>query len=246
MKFSACFIAVLLLFGGMNCQQNPQEETLLIAVAANFRAPLESILDAAGISADVVSGASGKLATQIENGAPFHLFFSADTVYPQRLFEKGLGEKPQNYAVGKLAFWTKGGENVKLNSFELRAEAHVAIPNPAIAPYGAAAKKALSRLGKWEMWEPQIIYGESVGQTAFYMKTGAADAGINALSVFRESDWVNQAEYLVLPDSLCDGIAQSYLVLDKGRNLADVKGVIEALRSQKGKEILKNFGYSLP
>src|SRR6185312_10944185 len=147
-------------------------EQMLVAVAANFIPPFRELAiefeKCSGHQLKVAGGSSGNFYTQIKNGAPFDVFFSADNERPKKLEEEGLGVKDTRftYAIGRIVLWSanadliKGEETVRSKKFK-----RLAIANPKTAPYGVAAMQALQKLELWDSLQPQIVMGESIGQT---------------------------------------------------------------------------------
>jgi molybdate transport system substrate-binding protein len=172
--------------------------SLAVAAAASLRPPLEALRQAfeaerPGVRVAVSYGASGAFLAQIEAGAPFDLFFSADVDYPRRAVAAGLArpEKPAVFAVGRLCLWLPAGAPPDLRDRGLSALAdprlrRIAIANPAVAPYGRAAEAALRAAGLLEAVRPKLVMGQSVSQAAGFAAGGAADAALLPLSLARE------------------------------------------------------------
>ena len=164
-------------------------EQALVAVAANFVPPFREVAmefeKATGHTVQVASGSSGTFYTQIKNGAPFDVFFSADNERPKILEEEGLGVKGSRftYAIGRLVLWSSDPDLVK-GEDTLRSEKfkHLAIANPKTAPYGVAAMQAMQKLGVWGAVQPRLVIGENLGQTIGFIESGNAELGFLALS----------------------------------------------------------------
>jgi molybdate transport system substrate-binding protein len=120
------------------------------------------------------------LRQQIENGAPFDVFLSANETYVRDLLAAGLVTDPTNYATGRIALWSPNGSVASLEDLKKTAVIHLAIPNPQHAPYGVAAKQALEARGLWEAVEPKIVYGENVRQALQFAESGNVDAVITS------------------------------------------------------------------
>ena len=143
---------------------------------------------AVGAKVSLVLGSSGNLATQIEHGAPADVFFSADEAFVDRLASRGavIAETRTAYAQGRIVLATAKSFGPKLSDLQALADArirHVAIANPLHAPYGKAAEEALRKVGIWEAVKPKLVYSENIRHTLQFIQTGAAEAGIVALSV---------------------------------------------------------------
>ncbi|MEM6346675.1 MAG: molybdate ABC transporter substrate-binding protein [Bacteroidota bacterium] len=173
--------AVLLLL--VACQ--PATEGIKVAVAANLLLPLEEIVASYEQKHTekvlLIPGASGSLMTQIENGAPFDLFISANERFAKHLHQKErLASNPKNLIQGRLLLWRKADlPNLALDN-ELDAGVKVAIADPELAPYGAAAKEYLIEQGLWEAIQPNLVVGKSVGQVNQYLRAAVVDYAFTA------------------------------------------------------------------
>ena len=183
-------------------------------------------------------GPSGSLARQISSGAPYDVFLSADQARVKDLIASGdlLPDSAVNYAQGRLALWSKDGKFHSLT--DLVAATHISIANPAIAPYGLAAKQALEKSGLWEKVAPKIVYGESVRQALEYAESGNADAALTAWSL------VVQARGVLLPATLHDPIRQSGGVVKGTQNPAAARAFLRFLVSPEGQRLLERNGFS--
>ena len=178
--------------------------SLTIATAANMQFAMQELADRfsadTGIACNLTVGSSGKLTAQISEGAPFDLFVSADMKYPQTLYEGGLGvSPPRAYAYGSLVIWTLS-ETLEpdLGSLTQNVVQHIAIANPETAPYGKAARQALEHYGLYRAVQPKLVYGESIAQTNQFVISGAAEAGITALSAVRSPQMQGMGYWKVL------------------------------------------------
>lgn len=215
---------------------------LLIAAAADL-APLERDLAQAyekktGFRVRFTFGSSGMLARQIENGAPYDVYLSANSSYVKDLAESGhLDSKSVRvYAFGRLGlFGVK--ELRELASPKIR---QVSIPNPKHAPYGVAAEEALRRAGLLTEVQPKIVYGENVRQTYEYARTGNADAAITAWTLVKDAGGV------LLPETTHEPIAQSGGVVKSSRQAAAARAFLDFLVSAEGRAILTRYGLTPP
>ncbi len=217
-----------------------QSQPLRIAVASNFAVPLARLIDQyqqaspAGADISVSIGSTGKLYAQITRGAPFDLFFAADTERPQRLVRAGLTAGPEKiYTVGRLALYhpkskTAGGLETQLNN-----SPRIAMANPKLAPYGLAAQQTLQALN----WQPApsnlILTLENVGQTWASVASGNAAAGFVSLSQLQQQGAAASA-FTLVPTSLHDPIAQAAVVLQSSHALAEAKAFLAFVRQQSG------------
>jgi molybdate transport system substrate-binding protein len=219
---------------------------LLVAAAADLarmEAPLNQMFKRiAGQNLRFVFGSSGLLTRQIENGAPYDVFLSANQQFVKDLAGSGRiqPDSVRVYAVGRLALYSRDGKFK--NPKELAAEGvrHIAIANPAHAPYGVAAHQALERLGLWTRLEPKIVYGENIRQTLQYAESGNADAAITAWSLVFDRGGI------LLPVELHDPIRQAGGVLTSSSQRDLARRFLDMLASQDGISLLERFGLFRP
>lgn len=223
-------------------------ETVTVAVASNFLVTardIEAVFEAeTGHEVELVHGSTGKLFAQVRSGAPFDVFLSADQARPARLAEVGLVVDIKPYAVGRLALVHGAGvAPTDLDTILARADLRFAIADPAVAPYGLAARDVLrDRLG--EGWDANVVLGESVGQAFAFVATGNADAGLVALSQPRTYDgeiWV-----LPIPASAHASILQDAALLTRAADNAAAQAFYEFLGTDFVGFILQDAGYALP
>ncbi len=228
-----------------------------VAAAADLQFALDDVFRAAarsiaGIRPVVIYGSSGSIHAQIENGAPFDLFLSADADYPRRLAAKGLADGPVFlYAVGRLAVWVPSESRLDVGALGLRAlldpsVRKVAIANPRHAPYGRAAEAAMRRLGVWSGVQEKLVLGESVAQAAQFAKSGAADAGILALSLVLSPRMRESGRWAEVAPDAYPRMDQGGIVLRNARDLVGARALRDALLSPRGREVLVSRGFSLP
>lgn len=238
-------LIVILPFVGM-------AQKLRIAVAANaqFVAKILALefKQQTGINAELIISSSGKLTTQIEQGAPFNMFLSADMKYPQELFAKKLTvAKPEVYAYGALVIWSKKEINLVngLNSLKSASVKKIAIANAALAPYGEAAEQAMEQSGLLTILKPKLVYGESIAQVNQYLLTGAADVAFTAKSVVLDPAQKNKGNWKEVNGKLYKPIAQGVVVLkaSTGENLKQANRFYQFLFSARAKQIFKQYGY---
>lgn len=227
-----------------------------VAVAANFAAPFQKIAAdfaaATGHTAVPVVGATGKFYTQVKAGAPFEVLLAADDETPKKLIDEGLAVKGSafTYAVGKLVLWSAQpgvvdaqGEVLKKGTF-----AHLAVANPKLAPYGAAAMETLKALGLSEALAPKIVQGENIAQTFQFIATGNAELGFVALSqvlqVQRPGKPTVGSHWLV-PAKYHTPILQDAVLLHKGAGKPAAQALLGYLRSDAAKAVIQSCGYGL-
>jgi molybdate transport system substrate-binding protein len=227
-------------------------EQALVAVAANFVPPFREIATefekATGHHVRVVSGSSGNFYSQIKNGAPFEVLFSADAEKPTLLEDEGLAVTGSRftYAIGRLALWSPNSNVVK-GEQSLRSDAfkHVAMANPKTAPYGVAAMQTLQKLGIWETLQPRIVMGENLGQTMGFIESGNAELGFVALSQVIDPKIKVKGSRWEVPINLHDPIVQDVILLEKGRNNPAAKSLMEFTSSPRATVIIERYGYTL-
>ncbi len=220
-----------------------------VAVAANFTAPAKDIAaafkDKTGHEAALSFGASGQFYAQIQQGAPFQVFLSADADRPKAAVEAGLAvaDSRFTYAIGKLVLWsksldvTKGDEALKANAFD-----KLAIANPKSAPYGAAAIEAMTKLGVYDAIQPNIVQGASIGQAFEFVDTGNAELGFVALSQLAS---VTAGSRWLVPQTLYAPIRQDAVLLKTGADDEASKAFLAFLKGPEARAIIAKYGYSL-
>lgn len=228
-------------------------DTATVAVAANFAAPAKALIDRFMKTSEhqitLSTGSTGKLYAQIEHGAPFEVFLAADQERPARLEEQGLGVSGSRftYAVGKLVLWSAQPELVDHHGDILKQGdfARLAIANPKLAPYGAAARETLQKLGVWSQVQPKLVMGENIAQTHQFVSTGNAELGFVALSQIQGEDKPT-GSYWQVPGSLHTPIRQDAVLLARGKHNEAAKQLLQYLRSEPAKALIESYGYGLP
>jgi len=232
-------------------------DNILVAAASNLRFAMHEICqdfqkENTSIQTKVSYGSSGNFFAQISQGAPFDIFFSADATYPELLEKEGLTAKETQkvYAVGKIVLWFPKDSKVDLDkglqSVTFPAVKKLVIANPRHAPYGRAAEESLRYYGLWEKVEGKLIYGENISQTAQFVHTGAADAGIVALSLAISPKMLDEGRYWIIPDESHSDIEQIYVVLKKGKRKKSVRKFLDFIHGEKGGKILSRYGFVIP
>ena len=198
----------------------------------------------------VIYGSSGNFASQIMNGAPFHLFISADEQYPLELFKKGKTVNEGTvYAIGKLALIANKGKGLALDdSKEKIADAikranKIALAKPELAPYGRASVEYLKASNLWELANSKIVYADNIAMAAMFVTTGSADIGFTALSIAKSPSVTRQISSVELTDGY-QAIKQRMVLIKNPTS--DAIRLYEFMQSPKAKEILRSFGYQTP
>lgn len=228
-------------------------QRLTIAAAADLRFALDDILTIyrpqhPDAQIEVVYGSSGKMTTQILNGAPYDVFFSADISFPERLYREGFAvTKPSVYAVGRIVLWSKRHDASSMTLHDLLQPSirRVAIAQPAHAPYGLRAKETLMELGLWEEIQPKLVFGENIAHTAQMVESKAADVGIIALSLALFPALAIHGHHLI-DDQLHNPLTQGYVVTRYGRNNALAHDFAAFMMGQDARAIMAEFGFILP
>lgn len=231
-----------------------QAETVTVAVASNFAEPMRAIAAqferASGHKLHLAFGSSGKLHAQIVNGAPYHLFFSADQQTVDALQTHGSVEQGSRftYAVGALALWSPepGYVDEQGRVLKDRQFGRLAIANPRVAPYGQAALQVLEQLGLAEASRPQRVQGENVAQVYQFVASGNADLGFLALSqIYRDGRLVRGSAWRV-PGDLHSPIKQDAVLLKHGANSTAARQLLSFMRSDQAVALIESFGYHAP
>jgi len=227
-----------------SCAPRPATQ-LTVAAAADLNFALEEIArpfrDAhPGVDLRIAYGSSGNFFTQIRNQAPFDLLLSADIDYPRRLAASPAAVF--TYAVGRIVVWVPAGSPLD-PATALRAPGlrRLAIANPEHAPYGRAAQAALRALGLYDSLQPKLVLGESIAQTFQFVQSGAADAGIVALSLAMAPKVRSEGRYWEVPQTLFPKLEQGGLILKDSRLARDFR---DLLLSPAGRRILRQYGFS--
>jgi molybdate transport system substrate-binding protein len=227
-----------------------------VAAAADLKWALEEVRrdfakDNPGIQVDVSFGSSGQFYAQLTQKAPFDLFLSADLDYARKLQEAGLGRSLFTYAVGRLALVVPTGSPLDLDKLGLHAlldpsVKHVAMANPGHAPYGRAAAAALAAAGLMAQVQPRLVLGENVSQAAQFVHTGAAEAGLVALSLAQAPEMSGRCRAWVVPRNLHPPLEQGGVILAWARDPGATETFRAFLAGPRGRAILARFGFEPP
>lgn len=233
-----------------------EQKTIRVAAAADLKFAMEELSREFEVKTrtkvDITTGSSGNFFAQIRNGAPFDLFFSADIGYPKKLEAEGLAEPGTlyEYAVGRILIWTpadakvdvkKQGWNVLLDP----AIQKIAIANPEHAPYGQAAITALQKAGIYEKVKGKLVFGENISQAAQFVQTGNAQAGIIARSL-AASPGMRDGKSWQIPTEMYPMIEQAAVIMKSARNKKAAQEFLNFVRSEAGRRILEEYGFTFP
>ena len=229
-----------------------QADTVSVAVASNFTAPMQKIAAQfekdTGHKAELSFGATGKFYAQINNGAPFGVLLAADNTTPEKIAKEGKGDAATRftYAIGKLVLWSQDasyvddkGEVLKKNDFQ-----HIAIANPKLAPYGLAAEQTLTKLGLLDAIKPKFVQGENIGQTYQFAATGNAQLGFVALSQVMENSKIKSGSAWIVPADMHEPIRQDAILLNHAKDNEAAKALMNYLQGEKARAIIAAYGYA--
>jgi len=230
-------------------------QTLRVAAASDLQAVLPIVAERfekdTGNKVSLTFGSSGNFFTQIQNGAPFDVFLSADIDYPRRLEQAGLGEKETlyQYATGRLVLWTRNDSGIDVQrGLRVLTDARVgkvAIANPAHAPYGRAAVAAIRHEGLYDRVRPKLVMGENISQAAQFAQSGNADVGLLALSLALAPALKSVGHYAAVPDSMHPPIEQAGIVVATSGNNELARKFLDSLKRPEIVKILESYGFSL-
>jgi len=231
-------------------------EEITIAAASDlnfaFREIATEYEKASGNQVRLTLGSSGNFYAQIQNGAPFDLYFSADIAFPRKLEEAGLtvpGSLYQ-YAVGRIVLWTGHESRIDVTKgFEALREPTVkkiAIANPKHAPYGRAAVAAMEYFKVYDQVKDKLILGENISQAAQFIESGACDIGIIALSLAIAPAMKSKGTYWEVPAEAHPSLDQGAVILKQSKNQEAARQFLEFIKGPHGQEIMKRYGFTLP
>jgi len=247
MKRLASLIAVLTVVGTAHAGE------VQVAVAANFAGPMEKLAAEfqrdTGHKAVLATGATGKFYAQIRNGAPFEVLLAADDETPARLETEGhaVAGSRFTYAVGRLVLWSarEGVVDANGNVLKTGGYQHLAIANPKTAPYGAAAVATLRKLGLYETLQQRIVRGENIAQAWQFASTGNAELGFVAQAqVWRDGKFTAGSGWIV-PATMHAPIRQDAALLARGAQNPAARALLDYLRTDKAKAVIRSFGYEV-
>jgi len=237
---------------------NTKAEEVTVAVAANFTAPMQKIAQAfeqdTGHKAKLVFGSTGKFYAQIKNGAPFAVLLSADVETPARLEQEGAAVAGTRftYAVGRLALWSKNpalvdnkGQVLLSKTTDKNSFKKLAIADPKLAPYGAAAIEVIEGMGASAKVMTKLVQGDSIGQAFQFVMTENAELGFVAYSQISTDGRITQGSAWVVPQNLYTPLRQDAALLSLGKDNAAALALIKYMRTDRAKTIIRTYGYTL-
>jgi molybdate transport system substrate-binding protein len=249
---SAVLVVAVSVLGAASTAAQP----LRVAAASDLQAALPAIATgfekATGHTVSLTFGSSGNFFTQLQNGAPFDVFLSADIDYPRRLERDGQAEKGSvsRYAAGRIVLWIRNDSPIDLRR-GLTALAdpgvhRIAIANPDHAPYGRAAIAALRHAGVYDRVHANLVRGENISQAAQFVQSGNADAGVIALSLALAPALKSSGRYVEIPASFYPPIEQAAAVIAASTQKALARQFVEFLKQPETARTLTAFGFVVP
>jgi len=237
---------LVILAPGQSCA-----DEIRVAVASNFRDAMSALASQfereSNHQVTLIFGSSGKQFAQIRNGAPFDAFFSADSMRPELLQREGLAVPGSRftYALGKLVLWSpkegyvdQDGQILEHGNFR-----HLAIANPDLAPYGAAAREALEEMGLWTQLGKRLVRGENIGQAFQFVNSSNAEVGLVAWAQLKRSDAAIEGSYWLVPEHYYSPIKQQAILL---QDTVEARMFMSFIRSDDSVRIIRAHGYDIP
>lgn len=232
-------------------------EDITVASAADLNYALKDLVvrfeKRTGYKVNLSFGASGNLFSQIQGGAPFDMFFSADVEYPEKLAAAGMVERDslRTYAIGHLVLWVPADssldpQKLKMDLLTEAAVQKIAVANPRHAPYGRAAMAALQHFGLKEKVENKLVFGENISQAAQFVQSGNAQAGLIALSLALSPAMKNSGKFWELPPDAYPELRQAVAIVSASRHQQPSKSFLDYVTSSEGRTILEQYGFRPP
>jgi molybdate transport system substrate-binding protein len=227
---------------------------ITIAAAADLKFALEEIVADfrrlhPGEKLNTVYGSSGKFHTQIQQGAPYDLYFSADIAYPRLLAAEGhAASAVKPYAIGRIVLWSASRDAGKMTLAHLADPSirKIAIANPRHAPYGKRAEEALRAAGIWDKVAGRLVMGENIAQAAQFVQTGNADVGIIALSLALDRELAARGSHALIPAHLHQPLEQGFIITRRAAGNPLAGKFAAHMDSPQARRIMVRFGFALP
>ena len=238
-------------------QGKKSDKELLLAAAADLNPALNEIAQqfqkSTGVHVKVSFGASGALTQQVQNGAPFDVFFSADMDYPRQLIAQGQADASSlyQYSLGKLVLWvaTNSPLDVEHKGMEVLLDPSVkkiAIANPQHAPYGRAAVAALKHAGLYDRLSDRLVLGENVSQAAQFAESGNAQAGLVALAHAMSPAIKATGKFWVVPADYYPPLEQGVVIITRSQNKKEATAFLDYIKTKDASDVLRKYGFTLP
>lgn len=245
---------LIVLLGALWAPAAAWAEKITIAAAADLKFAMDELASVfrqahPGDEVEVVYGSSGKFFAQIQNAAPYDLFFSADIGYVRELAKAGqAASEVRPYAVGRLVLWSASldARGMTLASLADPKITRIAIANPRHAPYGQRAEEALRAAGVWAQVEPKLVYGENIAQTAQFVQTGNAQVGLIALALALSPELSARGGHALVPERLHQPLEQGFVITRRAAGNALARRFAEFSASPPARTVLSRYGFVLP
>ncbi|AKR43799.1 molybdate ABC transporter substrate-binding protein [Methylophilus sp. TWE2] len=243
-------LACTLVFTSVNAA-----ELFTVAIAANLKYVFDDLAaefkKETGIEVQSIVNASGKIATQVRQGAPFDVFMSADMEFPEGLYKEGYAvTAPKPYAYGVLVLWSQTGADLSKGVAGLanKTVGNVAIANPKLAPFGKQSVKSMEYYKVKAALEPKLVYGESITQVSQFVESKAVDVGFSAKSIVIAPETAGKGKWVAVPEESYEPIAQGIVILKHGidAHADSARKFYEFVQSEKARAIFAKNGYKLP
>ena len=229
-------------------------EKITVAAAADLKFAMDEIVITfkkanSGDEIDVIYGSSGKFHTQIQQGAPYDLYFSADISFPRELAKNGFSaSEVKPYAFGRIVLWSASLDATKMTLSSLTDPkiTRIAIANPKHAPYGKRAEEALRASNLWDQVEPKLVYGENISHTAQLVQTKNAQVGIIALALAINSELASKGGYWLIPENMHEPLEQGFIITKEGTNNALAKRFADYMGGKPARAVMTKYGFVLP
>jgi molybdate transport system substrate-binding protein len=249
-KLTLIAIALFSLIGQLGAQE------ITVAAAADLQFAMQDVAarfqKETGKTVKAIYGSSGNFFQQIQNGAPFDMFFSANLDFPKKLEASGLIEPESyyQYARGKIVIWVPNESKIDLTS-GMKALLDpsikkIAVANPQHAPYGQAAVAAMQKEGIYEKVKDKFVLGENISQTASFVVSGAADLGIVALSLTLAPNMKDKGRYVDVPAGDYPPIEQACVILGSSKNKETARQFLSFIKTAAIGDVLRSYGFDLP
>jgi molybdate transport system substrate-binding protein len=256
LRFYLAMAVCLALISTSSWTQEKAQPELLVAAAADLNPALHDIAQhyekKTGTRIKLSFGASGALTQQIENGAPFDLFFSADMDYPKHLIADGQADAASlyQYSLGKLVLWVPSNSPLDLEHQGMAvlldsSVKKIAIANPEHAPYGRAAVAALKHAGLYDRLSDRFVMGENVSQAAQFAESGNAQAGFVALAHALSPAVKSLGKFWVVPADYYPPLEQGVVILSRSEHKKEAADFLQYLKTKDASEVLRKYGFTL-
>jgi molybdate transport system substrate-binding protein len=246
----------LIAFLAMVCLSRCSAQEITIAAAADLQFAMQDIADRfqreTGKTVNLIYGSSGNFFQQLQNGAPFDIFFSANLDYAKQLEAAKLTEPGSyyQYARGKIVIWVPKDSNLDVGSglqvLLNPSIKKIAVANPQHAPYGQAAVAAMQKEHVYDKIQDKLVLGENISQTASFVVSGAADVGIVALALALSPNMKEKARYSIIPADEYPPIEQACVILSSSKNKESAKQFLSFIKQPEIGELLRTYGFDVP